>query len=145
MNWDRMQNMLRQGRIGRRDFMAGAAALGVAAANAESVLAQTQIAQTPKRGGHLRFGLNSGSTTDSLDPTVWRAEFMHTVGPQLHDSLVRVDENVTPQPALGLRTTSPRRFQPTPLMACRPLMMVWTSPCCAQVLLRRLPCHPEIV
>jgi peptide/nickel transport system substrate-binding protein len=90
--------MLRQGRISRRDLMLAAAALGITGATVDPATAQ---AEAPLRGGSLRIGLSSASTTDRLDPVTWRAEFMHTVGPQLYDPLVRLDENVTPHPALA--------------------------------------------
>jgi len=57
-----------QGRISRREFMGRAAALGVAAATATSILSRAGVAATPKRGGSAKFGLAHGSTSDSGNP-----------------------------------------------------------------------------
>ncbi|MER9345331.1 ABC transporter substrate-binding protein [Mesorhizobium sp. M0601] len=58
---------LKRGRIDRRTFMSGAVAMGLSVAAGMSV-ANAVAAGTPKRGGTLRIGLGSGSTTDNLDP-----------------------------------------------------------------------------
>jgi peptide/nickel transport system substrate-binding protein len=59
------------GRISRREFMGRAAALGVAAATATSILSKAGVAATPKRGGSAKFGLAHGATTDSGDPAAY--------------------------------------------------------------------------
>ncbi|TRD23262.1 ABC transporter substrate-binding protein [Palleronia caenipelagi] len=56
-----------QGQLGRRDFMARAAALGLTASAASSLLGQPASAQ-PVKGGTLRMGLGGGESTNSLDP-----------------------------------------------------------------------------
>jgi len=62
---------IKEGRIGRREFLGRAAALGLTTALATSLLAKEGIAATPKKGGSARFGLAHGATTDTLDPTNW--------------------------------------------------------------------------
>jgi len=57
-----------KGRIGRREFMGRAAALGVTTAMATTMMARAGIAEEGKRGGSAKFGLAHGATTDSLDP-----------------------------------------------------------------------------
>jgi len=57
-----------KGLMTRREFVGRAAALGVTAAVANSMLASTVRAQTPQRGGTLRMGVQGGATTDTLDP-----------------------------------------------------------------------------
>jgi peptide/nickel transport system substrate-binding protein len=49
----------------RRDLMQRAAALGLAGA---SMAAFGAAAATPRRGGHVKFGVSGGATSDSLDP-----------------------------------------------------------------------------
>ncbi|MBM3598025.1 MAG: ABC transporter substrate-binding protein [Alphaproteobacteria bacterium] len=85
----------------RRDFLTGAAALGVAGATV-GPLAGPAEAQTPRRGGHLILGLNAGSTSDSLDPARHVASYMSNLGPQFSDALTVVDESAKVKPALAV-------------------------------------------
>lgn len=64
-----------KGRIGRREFMGRAAALGVSTAVATTLMAEVSRAQEPKQGGFARFGMAHGATTDSLDPGTWPDTF----------------------------------------------------------------------
>ena len=58
-----------EGKLDRREFIKRAAALGLAAPFATSLLTQSaHAAMTPKKGGKYTFGSGHGSTTDSLDP-----------------------------------------------------------------------------
>jgi peptide/nickel transport system substrate-binding protein len=70
---DQMNYLLTQaakGRMSRREFMGRAAALGVSAAVAGSMLAGAARAQTPVKGGTLRAGLQGGESTNTLDPAL---------------------------------------------------------------------------
>lgn len=58
------------GRISRREFLGRAAALGVTAAAANTLLSEATRAAGPQMGGTLRMGLQGGSTTDSVDPAL---------------------------------------------------------------------------
>ncbi|EPJ55790.1 MAG: ABC-type dipeptide transport system, periplasmic component [Osedax symbiont Rs2] len=61
----------KKGRLSRRDFMRHAAAIGLAAPLATSLLGQSAFAaEAPKKGGHLIAALTGGSSTDSLDPAL---------------------------------------------------------------------------
>ncbi|MCK8484515.1 ABC transporter substrate-binding protein [Aliiroseovarius sp. S2029] len=55
-------------KLSRRHFMGRAAALGLTAAGANTMLSSAVYAQGPVKGGTIRVGLPGGSTTDSLDP-----------------------------------------------------------------------------
>ncbi|MDX1576509.1 MAG: twin-arginine translocation signal domain-containing protein, partial [Kiloniellales bacterium] len=57
---------LSEGRIGRRDFIKKATALGLASAVPAGILAEEAKASEPKRGGTLRQGLSEGATSDTL-------------------------------------------------------------------------------
>lgn len=57
-----------EGRIGRREFLGGLAALGATAAFGSSLAGQALAQGAPKKGGYLRFGMAHGGTTDTLDP-----------------------------------------------------------------------------
>src|SRR5688500_3437303 len=65
---DRLTHLARAGRLSRRQFLDGAAALGVGAAAAASLLGRAGYAQTPQKGGDLVLGIDSAGATDSLDP-----------------------------------------------------------------------------
>ncbi|MEM7441061.1 MAG: ABC transporter substrate-binding protein [Pseudomonadota bacterium] len=58
------------GRISRREFLGRAAAVGVTAAAANTMLADAVRAAGPQKGGTIRMGLQGGATTDSLDPAL---------------------------------------------------------------------------
>ena len=62
---------VRKGRISRREFIGRAAALGVTAAAASTLLAQAGVAAEPKKGGDAKFGLAHGATTDTMDPAAY--------------------------------------------------------------------------
>ena len=58
-------------------------------------------AQEPKRGGTLRIGSATGSTTSSLDPTTYTDQAEYVKGFTLGNTLVRLDEEKQPQPELA--------------------------------------------
>jgi peptide/nickel transport system substrate-binding protein len=58
------------GRLTRRDFLGRAAALGVAATAANSMLANAVMAAEPVKGGTLKAGLQGGESTNVLDPAL---------------------------------------------------------------------------
>src|SRR5215472_15790031 len=62
---------IKKGRISRREFMGRAAALGVSAAAATTLLSKAGVAATPKRGGSAKFGMAHGATTDTGDPAAY--------------------------------------------------------------------------
>ena len=62
---DRLKSEFRNGRISRRRFMEGAAALGLGTAGASTFASQV-LAAAPKRGGRLRIGMSGGNTKDTL-------------------------------------------------------------------------------
>ncbi len=87
---DLLRRRLIEGRIGRRDFLKGATALGLSAAAANSLLAGTAHA-APQKGGVLRIGLAEGSTTDSLDPQTYTDIYMISLGFGTHNTLTEIN------------------------------------------------------
>ncbi|TIM51559.1 MAG: ABC transporter substrate-binding protein [Mesorhizobium sp.] len=65
---DYLSRRFAAGRLSRREFLGRATALGVSATFANSLLAGAANAQTPRKGGFLKAGVQSGAATDSLDP-----------------------------------------------------------------------------
>jgi len=70
----KLESLLSQGKISRRDFLTRASALGIAVTVAPSILIGEARA-APKRGGKFTAGLGHGSTTDSLDPGTYENDF----------------------------------------------------------------------
>ncbi|GMG80841.1 ABC transporter substrate-binding protein [Paralimibaculum aggregatum] len=57
-------------------------------------------AAAPSRGGHVRYGVRGGSTTDSLDPGTYSHAFVRTMGYAFCNTLVEIDGNNRLQPEL---------------------------------------------
>jgi peptide/nickel transport system substrate-binding protein len=64
--FESLQRNLSEGRIGRREFIKRATALGFAAAIPAGLLAEEAKAAAPKQGGKLRQALRGGSNADTL-------------------------------------------------------------------------------
>lgn len=79
------------GKVSRRDFMGRAAALGVSAGVASSMLATSAAAQTPVKGGMLRAGMQGGESTNTLDPALAASEVPFTVNTTWGETLLDVD------------------------------------------------------
>ena len=58
------------GRMSRRDFMGRAAALGLTAAAANSLMTKAARAAGPQKGGTIKVGIEGGGSSDSLDPAL---------------------------------------------------------------------------
>jgi peptide/nickel transport system substrate-binding protein len=88
-----LEKAAREGKLDRRDFMKRAAALGLAAPFAASLLSQSVQAAMPKRGGSFIMGTAHGSTTDSLDPGTHENGFMQNMVYTYTNNLFEVDNN----------------------------------------------------
>ncbi len=71
--------------FGRREFLAGTAALGLAGA-----LPSLGRAATPKRGGHFRIGCADYSSVDSLDPALSETRFQLYLNWQIRNNLIEM-------------------------------------------------------
>ncbi|RVH86534.1 ABC transporter substrate-binding protein, partial [Sinorhizobium medicae] len=88
--------------INRRGFLAGTAALGIAAGLGSSLVGGEARAQEPKRGGHLKLGLDGGATTDSLDPASYSGSVSFVIGHLWGDTLVESHpETGAPLPSIA--------------------------------------------
>ena len=63
---DKLKRDLSEGRIGRRDFIRRATAMGMLAAVPTALLAEEAKAAEPKMGGRLRQGMSEGASSDTL-------------------------------------------------------------------------------
>jgi peptide/nickel transport system substrate-binding protein len=82
----KLEHLLALGRISRREFLARASALGLAAA-APSLMTGASHAPAPSKGGTLRIGIGHGSTTDTLDPATYENLYTQTLGGTIHRTL----------------------------------------------------------
>ena len=97
----KVQALLSQGSLSRRDFMAGASALGLAASTAAAFWPKAAAA-SPQRGGHLKIGADGGATSDSFDP-LKSIGTDHVTNAILlcYDTLTEIDGTGTPVPSLA--------------------------------------------
>jgi len=65
-----------KGKMSRRDFLGRAAALGVTATFANSLLSSAVRAEGPVKGGMLKAGMVGGASTDALDPALITVQVM---------------------------------------------------------------------
>lgn len=98
---DYLSRRLASGRMTRRDFLGRAAALGVSAAFANSMIATAVRAEGPVKGGVLKAGMQGGSATDSLDPATWQSQVPYFFGRQWAEQLVQIDAKGELQPAIA--------------------------------------------
>lgn len=68
------------GKLNRRDFLGRAAALGVSATFANSLLSTAGYAEEPVKGGVLKAGLVGGESTNSLDPATFASQVPYSFG-----------------------------------------------------------------
>lgn len=97
----KLEDMLTNGKISRREFLARMSALAVAAAISPSALIKSAHAEVPQKGGRLRIGCTGGYTTDSLDPGKVSAQYNQVLNFQVRNSLVELDNNNEAIPELA--------------------------------------------
>jgi peptide/nickel transport system substrate-binding protein len=98
---DYLSRRVVSGRLNRRDFLGRAAALGVTAAAANTLLIGAARAQEPVKGGVLRAGMQGGAATDSLDPASWASQVPYKFGRQWAEQLVQLTPEGEVAPALA--------------------------------------------
>jgi peptide/nickel transport system substrate-binding protein len=85
---DFLSKRVASGKLSRREFLGRAAALGVSATFANSLLSTAVQAAGPVKGGTLKAGMQGGTSTDSLDPATWQSQVPAMVGWNYGDGLV---------------------------------------------------------
>jgi len=86
-----LEKLVIDGKLDRRDFIKRAAALGLAAPIATTLLSQSVYAAMPKKGGRFVQGFGYGSTTDSLDPGTHENGFTTNMAYTYANNLTEVD------------------------------------------------------
>ena len=102
-----LEQLLTDGKITRREFIARVSALGLAAAVSPALLASKAEAAKPKKGGRVILGSAGGSTTDSMDPGTLSHTMPQTVNQCIRNMLVEVDYkgNAVPELAKSWKAT----------------------------------------
>jgi peptide/nickel transport system substrate-binding protein len=95
-----LSRILGESRTTRREFMVGATAMGLSIAAASNMWTEARASE-PKRGGHMKAGLNDSNTTDSLDPASFNATGMICISRAFRDSLVEVGQDNSAAPGLA--------------------------------------------
>ena len=97
-----LTGMLKKGAT-RRDAMRMfmAAGLSVTASGLIVSSATTALANTPKRGGRLRFAVDSHGPDDQLDPANFRATVDYFRGRMFYGSLTRLQDDLSYAPELA--------------------------------------------
>jgi peptide/nickel transport system substrate-binding protein len=97
----KLESLLTQGKITRRDFLARLSMLGITAALSPALWAAPAGAAKPKKGGRFRIGMAGGSTTDSLDPATITDAMAYNINWQTRNCLVEIDYKGNPIPELA--------------------------------------------
>ncbi|QYX55562.1 ABC transporter substrate-binding protein [Roseovarius sp. SCSIO 43702] len=90
-------SIIKGGLLDRRGFLKTTSAAAIAA----TLPMSGAMAQTPKRGGHIRVAKGHGQTTDTLDPGQWENGYMLALGFGVHGRLTEVaaDGSLVPEVA----------------------------------------------
>ena len=99
---EKFQQMVRDGAMGRRDFLAAMSALGVSAAAATGFLhSSSALAATPRKGGTARYANNLHGPDDQMDPIVFTSGIDYTRGRASYNGLVQIRDNMALAPELA--------------------------------------------
>ena len=89
------------GKMSRRDFLGRAAALGVTASFANSILADAARAAGPVKGGMIKAGLVGGESTNSLDPATFASQVPYSFGRNWGELLVELSSKGGLEPRIA--------------------------------------------
>jgi peptide/nickel transport system substrate-binding protein len=96
-----LENLFKEGKISRRQFLARAAALGLSVAAVPALTHKKAEAAVPKKGGHFIHAITGGSTTDTLDPATHTSSWNINIELQIRNCLVEIDHNFDTVPELA--------------------------------------------
>lgn len=97
----KLENMLTQGKISRRDFLVRVSALGLTAALSPALSLSPASASVPKKGGRLIEAFEKCSPNDTLDPCRVNSQIDATRSFQIYNGLVSLGVDLKPQPELA--------------------------------------------
>ena len=98
----KFQQMYRDGRVNRREFLATMSALGLSATAAGGLLTSAgALAATPRKGGLAKYANNLHGPDDQMDPIVFTSGIDYTRGRATYNGLVQILDNMTLHPELA--------------------------------------------
>ena len=99
----RMKAQYESGGLSRRQFLQGLMATGLAFGTASAILTGSRDvrAETPKRGGRIRYASNGHGPTDTLDPQLFTDGIAYTRGRAHLNSLVQFNDDLSVRPELA--------------------------------------------
>lgn len=97
-----LQAQFQAGILDRREFIGKMTALGFSAVFASSFAGRAVAETTAKKGGHMRFGMAHGSTTDTLDPAHVNNGFTTVIHYTITNMLTEVDASGKLVPKLAV-------------------------------------------
>ncbi len=90
------QQMFRDGRMNRREFVSAMSALGLSATAAGGFLTSAgALAATPRKGGTVIFASNLHGPDDQMDPIVFTSGIDYTRGRATYNGLIQILDNMT--------------------------------------------------
>ena len=102
----KFQQMYRDGRVNRREFLAAISALGLSATAAGGLLTSAgALAMTPKKGGLARAASNLHGPDDQMDPIVFTSGIDYTRGRATYNNLVQMLDGMSLHPELAAEWT----------------------------------------
>ena len=98
----KFQQMYRDGKLDRREFLAAMSALGFSATAAGGLLTSAgALAMTPKKGGTARYANNIHGPDDQMDPIVFTSGIDYARGRVTYNGLVQIRDNMVLAPELA--------------------------------------------
>ncbi len=102
-----IQQMFRDGLMGRREFMSAMGALGLSATAAGGFLTSASaLAATPRKGGSVRVASALHGPDDQMDPIVFTSSIDYTRGRATYNNLIQILDNMTLHPELAAEWSS---------------------------------------
>jgi peptide/nickel transport system substrate-binding protein len=96
------QQMYRDGKVNRREFLAAMSAVGLSATAAGSLLTSASaLAMTPKKGGTARYANNIHGPDDQMDPIVFTSGIDYARGRTTYNGLVQIRDDMVLAPELA--------------------------------------------
>ncbi|MBL10044.1 MAG: hypothetical protein CL402_05940 [Acidiferrobacteraceae bacterium] len=90
------QQMYRDGKVSRREFLTAMSALGLSATAAGGFLTSaTALAATPQRGGTIIYANNMHGPDDQMDPIVFTSGVDYTRGVTTYNGLIQILDDMT--------------------------------------------------
>jgi peptide/nickel transport system substrate-binding protein len=90
------------GHVNRREFLGRAAALGITATAASTLLSQSAYAATPKRGGEVKIAIEETSQAETYDPTKMVTGTDAQRSYQVYNRITNLDRNLNVVPNLAV-------------------------------------------